>query len=179
MIGDSTGVVTDALWAGTFHGIGARLLRDYAEEIGTVPACTIPDREGSAEVMNLMRHELVFSKMQNRFPAKGTCLAIYSRCVNAELPIEDVLATSLPWCAAWAVELKQLFVARMVSDQPAKSVTYQSIVRAGHRMEAIAFMILLAIIAPQLPESSLTNFPGCELFVSRFQLLGGRRYVSP
>jgi len=27
---------------------------------------------------------------------------IYSRCVNAELPIEDVLATSFPWCAGWA-----------------------------------------------------------------------------
>ena len=41
--------------------------------------------------MNLVRHELGFSKTESRFPAKGTCLAIYSRCVNAELPIEDVL----------------------------------------------------------------------------------------
>src|ERR1700687_2530302 len=30
VIGDSAGIMTDALWAGTFHGIGARLLRDYA-----------------------------------------------------------------------------------------------------------------------------------------------------
>jgi superfamily I DNA/RNA helicase len=29
------GVMTDALtWAGTFHAIGARLLREYAEQIG-------------------------------------------------------------------------------------------------------------------------------------------------
>jgi UvrD/REP helicase N-terminal domain len=30
VIDDSAGVLTDVLWAGTFHGIGARLLRDYA-----------------------------------------------------------------------------------------------------------------------------------------------------
>jgi hypothetical protein len=109
VIGDNAGVMTDALWAGTFHGIGARLLRDYAGEIGLDPAFTIYDREDSADLMNLMRHELGFSKTENRFPAKGTCLAIYSRCVNAELPIEDVLATSFPWCAVWAAELKRLF----------------------------------------------------------------------
>src|SRR5580693_8591534 len=88
-------------------GIGARLLRDYAVQIGLDPAFTIHDREDSADLMNLMRHELGFSKTENRFPAKGTCLATYSRCVNAELPIEDVLRASFPWCAVWAAELKQ------------------------------------------------------------------------
>ena len=38
----------DALtWAGTFHGIGARLLREVAERIGLDPAFTIHDREDS------------------------------------------------------------------------------------------------------------------------------------
>lgn len=31
--------MNDALaWAGTFHGIGARLLRDYADQIGLDPS---------------------------------------------------------------------------------------------------------------------------------------------
>ena len=76
VIGDRAGVMTDALWAGTFHGTGARLLREYAREIGLDPAFTIHDREDSADLMNLMRHELGFSKTENRFPAKGSCLAI-------------------------------------------------------------------------------------------------------
>ena len=33
--------------------------------------------------MNLVRHELGLSQTESRFPAKGTCLAIYSRAVNA------------------------------------------------------------------------------------------------
>ena len=100
-------VTADALtWAGTFHGIGARLLRDHAEQIGLNPAFTIHDREDSADLMNLVRHELGFSKTENRFPTKGTCLAIYSRCVNAEAPVEEVVGASFPWCAAWASELR-------------------------------------------------------------------------
>ena len=72
VLGQSAGVMTDALtWAGTFHGIGARLLRDYADEIGLDPAFTIHDREDSADLMNLVRHELGFSKTESRFPDQG------------------------------------------------------------------------------------------------------------
>ena len=72
VLGDNAGVMTDALtWAGTFHGIGARLLRDYAEQIGLDPAFTIHDREDSADLMNLVRHELGFSKTESRFPDQG------------------------------------------------------------------------------------------------------------
>src|SRR5437868_6606304 len=35
VLGPKAGVMTDALaWSGTFHAIGARLLREYAHEIG-------------------------------------------------------------------------------------------------------------------------------------------------
>jgi DNA helicase-2/ATP-dependent DNA helicase PcrA len=127
VIGDSAGIMTDALWAGTFHGIGARLLREYAGQIGLNPAFTIHDREDSADLMNLMRHELGFSKTENRFPTKGTCLAVYSRCVNAELPIEGVLRASFPWCAVWAAELKQLFAVYVEAKQRQNVLDYDDL----------------------------------------------------
>src|ERR1700686_3741571 len=35
VMGNSLGTIADALsWAGTFHGIGARLLREYADQVG-------------------------------------------------------------------------------------------------------------------------------------------------
>jgi DNA helicase-2/ATP-dependent DNA helicase PcrA len=89
------------LWAGTFHAIGARLLREYAETIGLAAAFTIHDREDSADLMNLVRHDLGFSKTEKRFPAKGTCLAIYSRVVNGENRSMRFSARSFPWCAMW------------------------------------------------------------------------------
>ncbi len=97
VLGNNAGIMTDALsWAGTFHGIGARLLREYAEQIGLNPAFTIHDREDSADLMNLVRHERGLSKTESRFPAKGTCLSIYSRCVNAESELEQVLGAFYP-----------------------------------------------------------------------------------
>src|ERR1700710_1764198 len=58
-MGDKACVLTDAMaWAGTFHGVGARLLRDIAEQIGLDPAFTIHDREDAADLMNLVRHAL-------------------------------------------------------------------------------------------------------------------------
>jgi DNA helicase-2/ATP-dependent DNA helicase PcrA len=126
--GDRAGVITDALiWAGTFHGVGVRLLRSYADQIGLDPAFTIHDREDSADVINLLRHELGFSKTDSRFPAKGTCLAIYSRCVNTELPIEDVLRMSFPWCSPWTAKLKQLFVSYVEAKQRQNVLDYDDL----------------------------------------------------
>jgi DNA helicase II / ATP-dependent DNA helicase PcrA len=128
VMGDRAGVMTDALtWAGTFHGIGARLLRDYAEQIGLEPSFTIHDREDSADLMNLVRHEIGLSKTKSRFPMKGTCLAIYSRCVNAELAIEEVLKTSFPWCATWAAELRDLFAAYVEAKQRQNVLDYDDL----------------------------------------------------
>ena len=48
-------------WAGTFHGVAARLLREYAGRIGLDPSFTIHDREDSGDLMNMMRIELGLS----------------------------------------------------------------------------------------------------------------------
>ena len=128
VLGDGAGVMTDALqWAGTFHGIAARLLREYSDQIGLDSAFTIHDREDSADLMNLIRHELGFSKTESRFPTKGTCLSIYSRCVNAEMPIEQVLGSSFPWCTGWAAELKDLFAAYVEAKQKQNVLDYDDL----------------------------------------------------
>ncbi|MBO0751768.1 MAG: ATP-dependent helicase [Bradyrhizobiaceae bacterium] len=117
-LGANAGITTGALtWTGTFHGIGARLLRDYAEQIGLDPGFTIHDREDSADLMNLVRHQLGLSKTESRFPAKGTCLAIYSRAVNTELPLAVVLGDLYPWCAGWERELRALFALYVEAKQ--------------------------------------------------------------
>jgi DNA helicase-2/ATP-dependent DNA helicase PcrA len=67
------------------------------------------------------------SKTESRFPIKGTCLAIYSRCVNAETPIEQVLGASFPWCSGWATELKELFVAYVETKQKQNVLDYDDL----------------------------------------------------
>ncbi|MCD0421626.1 ATP-dependent helicase [Rubrivivax sp. JA1024] len=128
VLGDRASALSGGLhWAGTFHGIGARLLRDYAERIGLDPGFTIHDREDSADLMNLVRQDLGFSKTEARFPAKATCLSIYSRCVNAGQPLDVVLGANYPWCAGWAAELKQLFAAYVDAKQRHNVLDYDDL----------------------------------------------------
>ena len=96
-------------WSGTFHAIGARLLRAHALRIGLDPSFTIHDRGDSEDLLGLVRHELGLSSKSRRFPMKGTCLAIYSRVVNSTEALATVLRKHFPWCAQWEAELKGLF----------------------------------------------------------------------
>nr|WP_272903745.1 ATP-dependent helicase [Xanthobacter agilis] len=128
VLGAKAGPVGAALnFSGTFHAIGARLLREYAGELGITPDFTIHDREDSADLMNLVRHELGLSKTQTRFPAKGTCLAIYSRTLNAQADLAEVLRTAFPWCAAWTAELKTLFGAYVEAKQRQNVLDYDDL----------------------------------------------------
>ena len=115
--GNSALAAAALTWSGTFHGIGARLLRQFAPQLGLDPAFTIHDREDSADLMNLVRHEIGLSESERRFPTKGTCLAIYSRAVNAEEPLATVLARAFPWCCTWEENLRTLFTAYVQAKQ--------------------------------------------------------------
>ncbi len=120
--------MTDAItWSGTFHAVGARLLREYAERIGIDRAFTIHDREDSGDLLNLIRHDLGYSKTEKRFPTKGTCLAIYSRAVNAESALDEVLASCFPWCAEWQAELRALFATYVEAKQRQHVLDYDDL----------------------------------------------------
>ncbi|MCI4677285.1 ATP-dependent helicase [Rhodoblastus acidophilus] len=136
-LGGKAGALTDALhWAGTFHSIGARLLREYAPLIGLDPDFTIHDREDSADLINLARHDLGLSKTEKRFPTKATCLAIYSRAVNAQAPLDEVLARHFPWCAGWSDELRALFASYVEAKQAQNVLDYDDLLLYWAQMAA-------------------------------------------
>ena len=123
-------------WAGTFHSVGARLLREFAGRIGLDPAFTIHDREDSGDLMNLVRHELGLSAKGKRFPLKGTCLAIYSAAVNTQASLTEVLQTSFPWCAGWGPELRDLFLAYVKAKQAQQVLDYDDLLLYWAQMVA-------------------------------------------
>ncbi len=116
-------------WAGTFHSIGARLLREYAGRIGLEASFTIHDRADSEDLMGLVRQDvgLGASTGQKRFPLKGTCLAIYSRVVNSREPLADVLQSTFPWCSEWEEQLKRLFGAYVDAKQEQNVLDYDDL----------------------------------------------------
>jgi len=98
-------------WCGTFHSVGARLLRGVAARIGLDESFTVDDRADSEDLIHLLRQRLGLASGARRFPQKGTCLAIYSRAVNAIKPLTDVLAETFPWCRDHEEALRRLFAA--------------------------------------------------------------------
>lgn len=97
------------IWGGTFHAIANRLLRIHAGAIGLAESFTVLDRSDAEDVMNDVRAQLELDKADVRFPKKGTCVSIYSRCVNAQEPIDAALKMHFPWCQAFPDQLKKLF----------------------------------------------------------------------
>ncbi|CAG9175367.1 ATP-dependent helicase [Cupriavidus respiraculi] len=114
-------------WSGTFHAIGARLLREYAETLGLSPAFTISDRGDAADLMHVVRHDLGLSTQAARFPRKETCLAIYSRVVNTQAPLEEVLKRQFPRYAMWAEALRTLFAGYVEAKQKQQVLDYDDL----------------------------------------------------
>jgi DNA helicase II / ATP-dependent DNA helicase PcrA len=114
-------------YAGTFHGLGARLLREYATRLGLDPQFTIHDREDSADLMNWGRHEMGVGDVKVRFPTKATCLAIYSRVVNAQGDLKATLGKWFPWVAAHEDALRALFASYVEMKQRQNVLDYDDL----------------------------------------------------
>ena len=114
-------------WSGTFHAMGARLLRLHAEAIGLPPSFSILDRGDAEDLIDMMRDDLNCAKARKRFPRKSTCLAIYSYAVNAQTPLRKTLATAFPWCAEWEDELIRLFAAYVEAKQTQGALDYDDL----------------------------------------------------
>ena len=119
----------DLPWSGTFHSIGARLLREYAGRIGLEESFTIHDRGDAEDLIGMVRHDIGLAETRNRFPLKGTCLGIYSRVLNTREPLERVLQDTYPWCSQWEAELKQLFGAYAEAKQQQNVLDYDDLLQ--------------------------------------------------
>jgi DNA helicase-2/ATP-dependent DNA helicase PcrA len=114
-------------WAGTFHAVGARLLREHAERIGLAPSFTIHDRADAEDQLAIVRQELGLAATRERFPNKATCLAIYSQAVNSGRPLEELVPALFPWCCGWEAELRKLFGAYVVAKQAQQVLDYDDL----------------------------------------------------
>ena len=114
-------------WSGTFHAIGARLLRLHAENIGLDPSFSILDRGDAEDLMDVVRGGLGLAETKSRFPKKSTCLEIYSYTVNAQTALRPTLMTRFPWCVDWETALNQLFGAYVEAKQAQGVLDYDDL----------------------------------------------------
>ncbi len=118
---------SERVWGGTFHAMAARLLRIHARDIGMEPDFTILDRGDAEDLMHVARTALGLGRGGSRFPQKSTCLDVYSRCVNAQLSLNEVLHSAFPWCLPAEEGLAQLFARYTDSKEQQQVLDYDDL----------------------------------------------------
>lgn len=129
---DRVGAATDRreaarIWGGTFHAVGNRLLRVHGELVGLSPSFTVLDQSDARDLFGLVRGEWAGSAGGRRFPRPDTIATIYSRVVNTQRPLADVLADHFPWCAEHVDALKELFRAYTARKRAVQVLDYDDL----------------------------------------------------
>jgi ATP-dependent DNA helicase UvrD/PcrA len=96
---------------GTFHSVGHRFVRGHAAALGLGSDFAVLDAGDAADLLDLVRQEQGHGETGRRFPRKSTLADIYSRTVNAQRPVREIVAESFPWCEEHVDVLGPLFQA--------------------------------------------------------------------
>jgi DNA helicase-2/ATP-dependent DNA helicase PcrA len=102
--------------AGTFHSVAHRLLRRHAGSLGLGDGFTVMDQSDCVDLMQLVRHEVISeaapavdAEGRRRFPRKDTLGSIYSRVVNAQVGLGEVLSRHFPWVQSRESDISAVF----------------------------------------------------------------------
>jgi DNA helicase-2/ATP-dependent DNA helicase PcrA len=77
--------------------------------------------------MALARHAAGLSDSPTRFPTKSTCVAIYSRVVNARTTLAETLGRHFPWTVPHEAALAKLFAAYVEAKQAEGVLDYDDL----------------------------------------------------
>lgn len=83
---------------GTFHSVAHRVLRQHGAQLGLSEGFGVIDPSDAADLIDIVRDDLMRDGVKRRrFPRKSTLLDIYSRAVDSEQPLSEVVPLIAPW----------------------------------------------------------------------------------
>jgi DNA helicase-2/ATP-dependent DNA helicase PcrA len=94
---------------GTFHAVAHRHVASFAEVLNLPPGFGVLDPAGASDLMDLLRSDHDLTGTATRFPRASTLVDMYSRCINTERPLRDVVPLEYPWCEPHFEEISELF----------------------------------------------------------------------
>src|SRR5208337_3395189 len=89
-VSDLLGHELRALWGGTFHSIGARILRTHAETLGYRRDFTILDRDDARDLIKACLTDANIETKGTHFPKPDVLNEIFSLAGNTHQTIEDL-----------------------------------------------------------------------------------------
>jgi DNA helicase II / ATP-dependent DNA helicase PcrA len=85
------------------------MVRVHASSLGLEAGFGVLDAGDAGGLLDLVRQEHGGAERRRRFPRAATMLDIYSRTVNAQIPLSEVLAEFFPWCDEHHQALAEIF----------------------------------------------------------------------
>ncbi len=95
---------------GTFHATGHRLLRRFGTSAGIPSDFSIMDQGDAVDLMQLSRASLGFGETKKRFPKKETLHYIYSRHVNTDIPVDEILGREYSQFTEYKEQIAKIFL---------------------------------------------------------------------
>jgi DNA helicase-2/ATP-dependent DNA helicase PcrA len=97
-----------ALWGGTFHAIGARILRLHADVLGFRRDFTILDRDDAKDLIKACMADAEIDKKDKHFPKPDVLNEIFSLATNTHKTTEELVAGQFSHFSQFAAEIAGL-----------------------------------------------------------------------
>jgi len=88
---------TRALWGGTFHSVGNRLLRRHPERLGYRPGFSIMDREDQKDLLDSVLGSAAIDTGAYRFPKAEVLAEMFSLAENICCDLQEIIDTRYPY----------------------------------------------------------------------------------
>ena len=107
-VADLVGEDLTALWGGTFHSVGNRVLRRHADRVHYPRDFTILDREDAKDLIAACIDEAQIDIKAVRFPKADVLGDVFSLAINTEKPIRQLLEEQYNYFSALAPQIEDL-----------------------------------------------------------------------
>ena len=107
-VADLLGNELQALWGGTFHSIGARLIRRHAELLGYRKDFTIMDRDDSSDLIKTCIAEAEIDVKATRFPKADVLSDVFSKSLNTRRSVAETVAQEYDYFAHLAPQIEDI-----------------------------------------------------------------------
>jgi len=116
-----------ALWSGTFHSIGNRILRRHAEVLGFTKSFSILDRDDQKSLLAGVVAALDIDTKQRRFPKADVLATMFSLVENTSESLSDVIRNRYPYFEEWEKEIHRAQAGYIKRKQDTNSMDFDDL----------------------------------------------------
>ena len=122
------------LWGGTFHSIGARVLRRGARQLGYEPDFSILDREDAKDLLQACLRDMKIDRKTEHFPKPDVLADIFSLAINKDQTVEAVLKEQFDYFLAAAPRLTRVHDSYQARKKAANAMDFDDLLALWLRL---------------------------------------------